>query len=151
EDRSLVEPRLCGVLSRRREDYPSYAAPQRRTEAHRARLARREEVVARLGVVLQREAPNGRLRHRERDDLGVCARIVESDHAVRADADEAAGIIEDRRTKRPPCSWKDVLSGGLGRQANSRLVIGVATSVIHRAAYPIGIRYADFGRAHCKD
>ena len=111
EHGTLIEPRARCILTRGGEDEAADAAPQRGAEAHRARLARREKLVSGLVVALKREAPNVGLRHHERDDLGMSARIVEPDNAVRSDPDQSPRLrLEHGRAKRPAGFAKNVLA-----------------------------------------
>jgi len=74
----------------------------------------------------------------------MCARVVESYYAVRADADEPPrSRLEDRCAERPTGVARDVLAGEEDGQPNPGVIIGVRTVEVDDLSYPVGIRYPD--------
>ena len=95
EHRTFFEAEARGVVARRRTNEALRAAPERGAETHRARLARRVQLVRGHSVRGQGVGAQALLRHHDRDDLGVQSAVLETDNAVDADRDQRARVTFD--------------------------------------------------------
>lgn len=109
EHRPFVERELSRILARRTADDALDSRPERRSEAHRAGLARCDELVATADASSKRVSAEPGLRQHECDDFGVQRRIVERHDEIHSGRNNtAARRIENCRAEWSARTLRDV-------------------------------------------